>query len=124
MLFRPTADQRLDSIHAMLEASNAEADRFRLAAMAARKGEAANSLTAAAAEEAHDGLMALLDDLDQALNAVPPGHPSFAALLQAQATAVALLESVGNSYEILERAVTEQVSAPTRIPRELRIAAE
>ena len=124
MLFRPTADQNLAGAHAALDAWNAEADRFRQCALAARKGEAPKSLTVSAAEEAHDGLMALLDELDQALDTTPPGNPNFAALLQAQHTALALLESVGNSYEILERSVTEQIEAPTRIAHELRVAAE
>ena len=111
MLFRPSADQNLTAIHAMLDAWNAEADRFRQAATAARKGEAPTSLTATAAEEAHDGLMALLEEIDE-------------GLLQAQITAMALLESVGNSLDVLDRFVTEEIDGPTRIPHELRIAAE
>jgi hypothetical protein len=124
MLFRPTADQNLAAVHAALDAWNVEADRFRRCAIAARQGEAPSSLTISAAEEAHDGLRSLLDELDQAFDALPPGHPDFGAMLQAQTTALALLESIGNSYEVLERSVTEQIEAPTRIAHELRIAAE
>ena len=68
--------------------------------------------------------MSLLDELDQAFATLPPGNASFAALLQAQATATALLESIGNSYEVLERFVTEQMEPPTRIAHELHAAAE
>lgn len=124
MLFRPTADQNLAAVHAALDAWNAEADRFRLAAIAARNGEAPSSLTLAAAEEAHDGLFSLLDELDQAFDTLPPGNAGFSGLLQAQKAALALLESVGTSYEVLERFVTEQTEAPTRIAHELRVAAE
>ena len=108
MLFRTSADQNLTAIHAMLDAWNAEADRFRQAATAARKGEAPTSLTAT----------------DEALSKLPPGSPQFAGLLQAQITAMALLESVGNSFDVLDRFVTEEIDGPTRIPHELRIAAE
>lgn len=124
MLFRPSADQNLSAVHAMLDAWNAEADRFRQAAIAARNGEAPTSLTAAAAEEAHDGLMALLDEIDDALGKLPPGSPQFSGLLQAQITALALLESVGNSYDILDRFVTEEMDGPTRIAHEFRVAAQ
>lgn len=81
----------------MLDAWNAEADRFRLAAMAARGGETPSSLTAGAAEEAHEGLMTLLGEIDDALERVAPGSQQFGGLLQAQMMAIALPEGVGNS---------------------------
>ena len=124
MLFRPSADQNLAAIHAMLDAWNAEADRFRQAAVAARNGEVPTSLTTAAAEEAHDGLMALLDEIDDALGKLKPGSAQFAGLLQAQITALALLESIGNSCDLLDRFVTEVVDGPTRIAHEYRVAAQ
>lgn len=124
MLFRPSADQNLTAIHAMLDAWNAEADRFRQAAVAARGGETPSSLTAGAAEEAHEGLMTLLGEIDDALERVAPGSPQFGGLLQAQMMAIALLESVGNSYDVLDRFVTEPVGGPHRIAHELRTAAE
>ena len=124
MLFRPSADQNLIAVHAMLDSWNAEADRFRQAAIAARNGEAPTSLTVGAAEEAHDGLMSLLGEIDEALDKVKPGSQQFADLLHAQMASVALLESVGNSYDILDRFVTEQVPGPTRIPRELSLASK
>ena len=124
MLFRPSVDQNLIAVHAMLDSWNAEADRFRQAAIAARHGESPTSLTVAAAEEAHDGLMSLLGEIDEALEKVPPGSPLFSDMLHAQMTAIALLESVGNSYDILDRFVTEQIDGPTRIAHELRLAAK
>jgi hypothetical protein len=124
MLFRPSADQNLDAVHAMLDAWNAEADRFRQAATAARRGEAPTSLTTSAAEDAHDGLMALLGELDDALDKLPAGSVHFTGLLQAQITALALLESVGKSHDILDRFVTEQIAGPRRIGHEFSIAAE
>lgn len=122
MLFRPTADQKLDAIHALLDGWNAEADRFRQAAIAARKGEAPGSLIIAAAEEAHDGLITLLDEIDRALDAVPPGKADFAGLLRAQNIAVSLLESVGHSYDVLESFVSAPEAGPVRIAHELRLA--
>ena len=124
MLFRPSADQNLAAIHAMLDAWNAEADRFRLAAIAARNGEPPTSLTAEAAEEAHDGLMSVLEAIDEALGKLRPGSAQFAGLLQAQIKALALLESIGNSHDVLDRFVVEVIAGPTRVGHDLRIAAE
>jgi hypothetical protein len=115
MLFRPTADQRLDAIQAMLATWNGEADRFRAVASAARKGEQPASTVVAAAEEAHDGLIGLLDDMDRALETLPNGHPQFSALLQAQTSAVALLESVGQSLDVLSQFTSSAVPEPQRI---------
>ena len=122
MLFRPSVDQNLIAVHAMLDSWNAEADRFRQAAVAARHGEAPTSLTVAAAEEAHDGLMSLLGEIDEALEKVAPGSQQFSDMLHAQMAAIALLESVGNSYDVLDRFVTKEMAGPTRIAHELRLA--
>jgi hypothetical protein len=124
MLFRPSVDQNLSAVHAMLDNWNAEADRFRQAAIAARNGQAPTSLTVSAAEEAHEGLMSLLGEIDEALATVKPGSQQFADLLHAQMAAIAVLESVGNSYDILDRFVTEHIAGPTRIAHDLRVAAE
>lgn len=125
MLFRPTADQRLDGILGMLEVWNEEADRFRAVAAAARKGEAPSSLAVAGVEEAHDALISLLDDIDRAVENVPPGDRGFADLLRAQSKAVALLESVTNSMDALSLVVTDDQPAPVRIGRRpLQQAAE
>lgn len=125
MLFRPTADQRLDGILAMLEVWNDEADRFRAVAVAARKGKAPSSLVVAGVEEAHDGLISLLDDIDRAIESARPGDRAFADLLKAQGKAVALLESVTNSMDVLSLVMTDDQPAPVRIGRRpLQQAAE
>ncbi|RYE08873.1 MAG: hypothetical protein EOP22_11715 [Hyphomicrobiales bacterium] len=124
MLFRPTADQKLDAIRALLDAWNGEADRFRQAAIAARQGEAPGSLLMAAVEEAHDGLTGLLDEIERALDTLPVGHAEFAGLLMAQKTAIALLESVSHSHDVLDSFTSAPETAPTRIAHELRVAAE
>ena len=123
MLFRPPADQRLDGMRAMLAAWNEEADQFRAAAAATRHGGAApDSVLMVTAEEAHDGLLELLDDIDQALDALPPGHPHYSALLQIQNGAIAVLESVGNSLDELSRFVPEPGRAPVLIHKPLQAA--
>lgn len=124
MLFRVNLEQRLAGIERQLDSWNTEADRFRLAAVAARHGEQPTSALLAAAEEAHDGLITLLEEMDGALAGLPAGHRDFGELLKAQVTAVALLESVTNSLEALERFVTEPVPEATLIEHDLRIAAE
>ena len=115
MLFRPSADQRLDAIQALLATWNGEADRFRAVALAARKGEQPPSTVVAAAEEAHDGLIEMLDDMDQTMSKLAAGHPSFSALLQAQTSAVALLESIGESLDVLSQYTTAAVPEPLHI---------
>lgn len=124
MLFRPSADQNLDAIHAALRAWNAEADYFRHAAIAARKGDTPTSLIVSAAEEAHEDLQSLLGEIDRVLERLPAGSPQFAAFLQAQVSAIALLESVGNSHDVLDGFATEQMAPPRRIAHELRAAAQ
>jgi hypothetical protein len=123
MLFRPPANQRLDGIRALLATWNEEADRFRAVASAARTGETPQSVVVAAAEEAHDGLIGLLDDIDRAFDGLPAGHADYAALLNVQSTAIALLESVGNSLDQLSRFVTEAGPEPVRIARKLALQA-
>jgi hypothetical protein len=123
MLFRPPANQRLDGIRAMLATWNEEADRFRAVASAARTGETPQSVVVAAAEEAHDGLIGLLEDIDRAFDGLPAGHADYAALLNVQSTAIALLESVGNSLDQLSRFVTEAGPEPVRIARKLALQA-
>jgi hypothetical protein len=123
MLFRPPANQRLDGIRAMLATWNEEADRFRAVASAARTGETPQSVVVAAAEEAHDGLIGLLEDIDRAFDGLPAGHADYAALLNVQSTATALLESVGNSLDQLSRFVTEAGPEPVRIARKLALQA-
>jgi len=109
----------------MLDVWNDEADRFRAAAVAAREGEPASSLVVASAEEAHDGLIALLDEIDRAIEGVAPGERAFADLLRMQSKAIALLESVTNSMDVLSLAATDDRPAPLHIGRRpMRQAAE
>lgn len=125
MLFRLSVDQRLDGILSMLEVWNEEADRFRAAATATRHGEIPSSLAVAGAEEVHDGLISLLEEIDRAVEAVRPGDRVFADLLQAQSKAVSLLESVSNSMDLLSLRVAEDQPGPVRIgSRPLQQAAE
>jgi hypothetical protein len=124
MLVRPIVDESLDPIQAMLASWDLDADGFRIAASAARRGEQPSSATLKAAEEAHDGLIGLLEEIDRILEALPPGHPNFSPLLRAQIKAVALMESVGTSLDVLERFVTDPVAEPVHIGHDLRIAAE
>ncbi|MEO8758637.1 MAG: hypothetical protein ABI398_12910 [Devosia sp.] len=116
-MFRPTADQKLDGIRSMLAVWNGEADRFRAVASAARRGEQPQSVVLAAAEEAHDGLIGLLEEIDRSLEVLPAGHAEFSALLKAQGAAIALLESVGNSLDVLAGFATDPVPEPVRIAR-------
>ena len=102
MLLRLTADQRLEGIRAMLDIWNAEADRFRTAVAQTRAGESPSSTLVAAAEEAHDGLFSLIEEIDRTLETLPAGHKDFAALLQAQKVAISLAEHVSSSLDSLE----------------------
>jgi hypothetical protein len=118
MLFRPSADQNLDAVHALLDAWNAEADRLRRAAIAAQHGEKPTSLLAVAAEEARDGLEAMLLELEGALDRAAPGSPAFPHLLHAQTAAIGLLESIGNTLDRLERFAATPMAGATRIIHE------
>ena len=123
MLLRLTADQRLEGIKAMLETWNAEADRFRAAAVSARAGESPSAVLVAAAEEAHDGLFTLIEEIDRTLETLPAGHKDFAALLQAQKVAVSLAEHISTSLDGLERFATAPEKAPVRIVHAPKLAA-
>jgi hypothetical protein len=112
MLFRPPAEHRLEAARNLLDGWNAEADRFRTAAIAALKGEAPTAALVDAMEEARIGLVVLLDDIDGALERVAPGDADFTGLLHAQVCAVALLESIGRSAEIIERFEPDQSVLP------------
>ncbi len=122
MLYRPVPHHQLDAIHALLANWNAEADRFRQAATAARRGETPGSLIIAAVEEAHDGLLKVLDDIDNALAEMPPGSGAFTSLLRAQNLALALLESVGHSHDVLDDYIVAPEIQPVRIAHERRSA--
>jgi hypothetical protein len=117
-MFQPSQDQRLAAIYAMLSTWDREADRFRAAATAALRGETPSSLVVAAVEEAHDGLIGLLDQMDRALAELAPGSSEFAQMLRAQTMALGLLDSIGTSLDRLDRYVALDVAAPRRIAHE------
>ena len=123
-MFQPSPDMRLAAIHAMLMTWDGEADRFRSAALAALKGETPSALLVAAVEEAHDGLFNVLDEMDRMLAQLAAGSAEFSQILRAQTMAVALLESIGNSRERLDRFSAEDVAGPHRIAHQLLVAAE
>src|SRR3569623_866577 len=100
MLFRPGAEDRLHSIQAQLLSWGEDADRYRLAAIAARRGESQLDTPLSGADELHDGLMTLLEELDGAVEGLPNGHAEFGGLQRAQRKTLALLESVGNSLDV------------------------
>jgi hypothetical protein len=122
MLFQPTTNLSLDQIHAALEGWNGEADRFRAAAVAARAGGAPSSMLVTDAEDMHDGLMGLLEALDRMVQELPLGDPRFRDLLQAQAAALGLDESLGNSLDLLASAAAALVREPRRIAHDAPIA--
>jgi hypothetical protein len=101
MLFRPTAEDRLQAILSQLAGWGVEADKFRLAAAAAQRNEQQSSGVVSAAEDLHDGLMSALDELDVSLDGVSPGTVEFTTVLNLQTKVLALLESVGSSLDIL-----------------------
>lgn len=115
MLYRPGAQDRLHDIEARLAAWAEDADRFRGAAVAARRGTPYPRTLANAAEEVRDELMGLIDDLDLALDRLPAGHTEFGAVLAVQGTALALLESVGNSLDVFAETVPDARNAVTPI---------
>jgi hypothetical protein len=127
MLFRPAAEESLESIAMLLAAWNAEADHFRACAMAAAGGEKPLDITVRSAGEAYDGLGDLIGRIDGALQSLAPGHASFAPLLKMLNSALALRESVERSLYMMETAspgraqpdeTTEQWEEPWRIAAE------
>jgi hypothetical protein len=117
MLYRPEAKDRLHEIEVRLAGWAEDADRFRRAAIAARRGTPQSVTLADAAEEVRDELMSLVDDLDLALDRLPPGHAEFGAVLAVQGAALALLESVGNSLDVFAEMMPEERTAATPIAR-------
>ena len=123
MLYRPGADLRLDELSQALQLWQARADRFRLAAVAARQGEAPDAAVLEAAADAREWLRNALAEIDTAFDTLPPGDALFAPLLRAQTMVQSLLESIGNSCDILEQRAGEAAAAE-RLPAALRVAAE
>lgn len=115
MLFRPSPDQNPTAVQALLDAWNFEADDLRRIARAAMVTGQAMSSTVLAAQDIHEGLVSLLDELDQALERVSSGTKLFIDLLHAQTKATALLESIGKTQDILEGCVKVDMTGPTII---------
>jgi hypothetical protein len=105
MLFGPITSLGLDAARILLDGWNAEADRFRAAAIGTRHGDVPSPNLLEAMDEAHDGLMELIGDIDRALERTAPGHQERGALLQMQVTALSLSESIGRSQDMLDRAL-------------------
>jgi hypothetical protein len=110
-----TPDHELDAIHSLLATWNAEADRFRLAAIAAGRGETPASSVVNGLAEAHTGLVEVLEATDRMVDTMRGGNAAFAAVLQVQATAAALLESLSTSLDVLDRFLIEPVDEPLQI---------
>lgn len=122
-MFRLPTEHRLDAVRTQLDSVNADADRFRVAATAARNGDRPAKALVDAAEDAHDGLMMLLEDLDAAIDSLPAGDTEFPPLLRAQVATMALLESVGNSLFLLESSKSVAVREPTHIAHQVELVA-
>lgn len=122
MLFRPAFETNLAATQIMLDGWNEDADRFRRAAMAVRRGEEPDELVAKAAAEMHEGIERLLEDIEGALDRLPPGDRRLTELLQILVTAQALAESVERSWEVLSAA--PEIDGPAHISHEYAIAAQ
>ena len=102
MLYRPDYRPALGGVRPLLESWNAEADYFRRVALSARQGTPPPAGVVAAAFEAREAISSVLDQIDQALTALPAGHPDFRDLLQARISATALSESIAQSFDMLD----------------------
>ena len=122
MLFRPAFETNLAATQIMLDGWNEDADRFRRAAMAVRRGEEPDELVAKAAAEMHEGIERLLEDIEGALDRLPPGDRRLTELLQILVTAQALAESVERSREVLSAA--PEIDGPAHMSHEYAIAAQ
>ena len=116
----------LETVERQLRNWSADADRYRSAALDSRSGVRPGAALVAGAVETQERLCTLLDTIDQAISTLSPGDPAFRGWLRTQVTASALLESVGNSLDVLERMVAIPNAEPTRIERSsgLKVAAE
>ncbi len=118
------ATRLLEDARSQLQRWNDEADRFRIAAIAARRGKAPSSMTMNAAEQTQHGLIMLMARIDRALDRLPAGHGAFHGLLMVQSAASALLESVDASLDEMDHYVAILAPEPTRIEHRLAMAAE
>jgi hypothetical protein len=116
MLYKPDHRSAFSGVRPLLDCWNTEADYFRRMAQAARRGTAPPAGAVAAASDAQEGIIGLLDQIDQALAGLPAGHPDFRELLQAQITALSLRESIAHSLDVLDA----YVPAPSGEARVIR----
>jgi hypothetical protein len=124
MLFRPTTEDNLAAIEALLDQWNDEADRYRRAAMEVRKGMPADSLIAHSAIEARASLDETLQDIESLVDRLPAGDRRIVHLLQILVSAQALAESVERSADVLEAALVTGPAGPTHISHGYAIAAQ
>lgn len=122
MLFRPAFETNLAAVETMLDGWNEDADRFRRAAMAVRRGEEADGLVSKAAAETRQAIEHLLEEIEGALDRLPAGDRRLTELLQILVSAQALAESVERSWDVL--AVAPEAQGPAHIAHEYAIAAQ
>jgi hypothetical protein len=122
MLFRPNIEANLAAVQTMIDGWNEDADRYRRAAIAMRRGEEVDGLVANAAAEAHEGVERVLEEIEGALDRLPAGDRRMSELLQILVSAQALAESLERSCEVLS--VATEIRGPAHIPHEYAIAAE
>ena len=111
----------LDASERLLRDTSADADRYRSAALEARTGVRPGTALVAGAEETQARLCTLLDTIDRAISTLSPGDPSFRGWLRTQVMAAALLESVGNSLDGLERLVSIPMAVPKRFEHRVQL---
>ena len=122
MFFRPNIEANLAAVQTMLDGWNEDADRYRRAAMAVRRGEDVYGLVANAAAEAHEGVERVLEEIEGALDRLPAGDRRMSELLQVLVSAQALAESLERSCEGL--LVAPQKRGPAHIPHDHAIVAQ
>ena len=122
MLFRPTIEANLTAVQSMLDGWNEDADRYRRAAIAMRRGGEVDGLVANAAAEAHEGVERVLEEIEGALDRLPAGDRRMSELLQILVSAQALAESLERSCEVLS--VATETRGPAHIPHDYANAAQ
>ena len=119
MLIAPMPTRSLDAVEAELNQLSGQADLYRIAALAARQGAHPTSTLITDAEAAQVTLDGLLEALDLAIDGLRPGAPEFAAWLRTRVTTMALLESIGNSLDVLEQLSAVTPNDPVHIGHSL-----
>jgi hypothetical protein len=102
MLDNPDHNVLLNNARPLLDSWNAEADYFRRAAQAARRGGPLPIGIAGAVRDTTIKLAMLLNQIEETLTELPAAHCDFRLLLWAQIAAVSLSQSISKSSEVLE----------------------